>query len=160
MTVNRYLSVMSMFILSIGLITCDSIDNVGCTLDVRSLTIEVVDEQGNPVSGMDLEIINQRTGRALCEEIENDQKRSECEKGKGGESLGVPGRYSIVSTRNTVELGDFRDVKHQDRLEVTGKLDGQVLFTQEYTMVMDEYNCHPERLIGPLKIVVELPEGE
>lgn len=149
---------MSMFILSIGLITCDSIDNVGCTLESRSFTIDVVDEQDNPVSGLDLEIINQQTGRPLCEPIEEERRRESC-LSELRESGGTPGRYVIISSLNNAELNKGGDVRHQDTIVVRARMDGQVLFTQEYIVVMDEYKCHPERLIGPLKIVVELPEG-
>lgn len=63
----------------------------------------------------------------------------------------------IVSSINNAERGKDGDVNHRDTIEVTGLLDAEELFIQEYIVVMDDIRCHPERLIGPLEVVVERP---
>ena len=143
--------------------SCDSLNKNGptCFLITEVLTINIVDVNGEPVNNMELEIINLETGKPLCEGIEDDLRRDECFStlGELHKPDREPGSYIVVSTWNNAEHNEPGDVKHRDKIEVTGKLNGQELFTQEYIVLMDDSKCHPERLIGPLEIVVELPEG-
>lgn len=131
---------------------CD--DEVGCTLQLEREVIEIVDQNNNPVSSVELEIINKRTNKALCEAAVNQDQRENCENELG--EIGNTGNYVIVTSLNVGRYSDG-DVKDGDILAVSGTK-SDVSFSQEYTVVTDSNVCHPERIIGPEKIVLDITQ--
>ncbi len=143
-----------LLVLVLVCISCGASKFEGCLTKSVISTIEIVGQDGNPVSGVALTIVNVRTGKPLCEDDHGDTDESCLE--ELGESPVEKGTYTVVTSGNTAKFGG--DVKDGDVIEVTGTK-GDAQFTQEYTVLLDETNCHPAEIIGSKVITLDL-EGE
>ncbi len=142
------LAVLSLF-LAVG---CDVISNTNtvCTDDLRYGSIQIVDSQGNPIDDVSLTIINQRTGLAACEGIENPERKEWCtdEYTDFKAHTQQAGYHLIVSTFNITQ----EDVRDGDEIEVSFDYNG-TSYSEVFTVEADE--CNLQGLNGPETIVVQ-----
>lgn len=130
-------------LLTIILITsCNQ--EIVCTDIQQNNGIKIVDQENNPVSSVDLDIINERTGNKICAEVPNI---SSCEDELG--EIGDTGNYIIITSLNTLG-GEIKDL---DTIEVTGTK-GTASFTQEYIVRLTSNGCHPKEILGPETVVM------
>ena len=117
-----------------------------CTSIQKTLGIKIVDQNDNPVSSVELEIINFRTGKKMCVKA-TDISRCEDDLGEIAET----GNYVVVLSNNISN----KDVTDFDTIEVTGTK-GTSNFTEQYLVRLTSNGCHPKELIGPQKIVMDV----
>lgn len=142
----------TIFLISVfSLSSCEKV----CDDILKKQHITIVDQNDNPLTGINLEIINTRTNKPLCSQITNEERRENCTN-ELGESQSFPpgsGVYSIISSFNLTIFEREGDVNDGDIIEVLGSVNGTE-FSEQYTVHTDE--CNLDGVIGPEKIVVEL----
>ncbi len=142
------LMVVSLFIV----LGCDSISNTNtvCTDDLRYNAIQIVDTEGNPVDDVSLTIINQRTGIAACEGIENPERKTWCTNQYTDYKVhtNLAGYHLILSTFNITQ----EDVRDGDKIEVSFDYNA-TSYSEVFTVEADE--CNLQDLVGPEIIVVD-----
>lgn len=106
-----------------------------CTAMFASSTVLVVDEDGSPVSGLDVEVTNKRTN----EVIENLSG-----------SWGGAGTYTVLDDSYTGNL-----TTEPDTILFTGTLSGDTC-SGVFLFNTDECNCHINKVSGPDTLYMEL----
>ena len=114
--------------------------------------ILIVDQEDNPISGIDLEIINVRTGKPLCSQIGDEIRKQTC-MDLLGESPNSPEYYVIISTSNVSGSINGGDVRNRDVIEVRGKANG-VAFASQFIVHTDK--CNIVDVKGTERIVVAI----
>lgn len=145
----KHVLTFSFLVLMFALASCEK---VVCDDILIAHRITIVDQNGNPLSGIDLTIINTRTDKPLCSEISDENRRKSCED-ELGESPPDSGKYSIISTSNVSGYVREGDIKNDDIIEVSGSVEGTE-FSEQYTVYTNQ--CNFEEVIGPEVIEVEL----
>jgi len=90
--------------------------------------ITIVDQNDNPLTGINLEIINTRNNKPLCSQITNEERRENCiiELGESQSFTPGSGVYTIISSFNLTiferERERERDVNDGDIIEVHGSV--------------------------------------
>lgn len=133
------------------LISCEKV----CDDILKKHHITIVDQNDNPLNGLNLEIINTRTGKSLCSQITNDERRNRCND-ELGESQSYPpgsGVYTILTSFNVAVFDREGDVKDGDEIEVHGSVTGTE-FSAQYSVRTDK--CNLDEVIGTETIVVEV----
>jgi len=109
-------------------------DDCMCTMEFRTVGVEVVDAAGAAVAGLDVTVTNTRTGRHL--DVTQDAAGPQ-----------APGRYVVVTDANVDDVGEQGD-------ELLFRAVGQGR-TAEGTFVIgrDACACHVDRRSGPERLV-------
>ena len=110
---------------------CDSSELHDCTTDFRSITVEVVDADGEPVSGLNTETINTRTGtRVQSRPLDS----------------GTSNVYAVLT--------DLQEIVTREREPITFvAFNDRVRATGGFEIGFD--GCHINKLSGPNRIVAE-----
>lgn len=104
-----------------------------CTREFRLYSLTVVDDQGDPVDGVTLEVVNLRTGEALT---------------SGFLGLATPGTYWIVDD----SMIDAFSVDG-DSVRVTGTKD-PLSFETGLRFATDACGCHVHKVAGPDTVTI------
>lgn len=129
-----------------------------CDDILKKHNISIVDQNDNPITGINLDIINTRTGNLLCSQITSEERRNRCNDELGESQSFAPGSgiYSIVTSFNLAVFDREGNVKDGDVIEVHGSVNGTE-FSAQYTVRTDK--CNLDEVIGTATIVLEL-EGD
>lgn len=117
-------------------------------------TIQVVDQDNNPVTGAEITVINKRTGKPFC--VDDKGIVNESCANTNAESDVENGVYTLISTVNTRPNEPTADVKHLDIIEATIEKSG-VSATYLYIVELNSGRCHPEKVEGPRLVTLDLP---
>ena len=108
-------------------------DPIACTMEYRTIAVEVVDAAGNPVGGLTPTVRNLRTGEVLS--FEEDAA-----------TFGGEGRYLVATDAHRDRLSE-----DGDRLVFRGVGEGRAA---EAEFVVAGGPCHIEKRSGPEQVVV------
>lgn len=127
-----------------------------CTLILKSEFIEVVDQQGEPVTGANFTVVNKRNDREFCRDKEGNVVEY-CANDLGENTSIANGIYAVVTSHN---VGDtpYENVRHLDVIRATVEKNGASV-TADYIVDTGRGKCHPEGIEGPGTLVLDLPEG-
>ena len=104
-----------------------------CTMEFRTVQVQVVDERGAAIEGMEVVVHNQRTGS----ELEVDQE-------SGGFGSGM---YAVVTDSNVDDVSEEGDTLH---FRAT---DGARVAEGSFVVGRDRCSCHIVRESGPERLV-------
>lgn len=148
-----------LFLLISGMLMISVSSFIACTKVCDDMLkehhITIVDQNGNPLTGINLELINTRTNKPLCSQITNDERREKCANDLGESQYFAPGSgvYTIISSFNITIFEHKGDINNGDIVKVHGSVNGAE-FSAYYTIHSDE--CNLDKVIGPETIVVKL----
>ena len=124
-----------------------------CTSILKHSTVSVVDQHGEPVTGAELTVINKRNGKKFCFN-DDGTVRETCAMDFGATDYLPEGIYAVITSHN-VGTDKPEDVRHNDVIRATFEKNG-VSVSADYIVDTGRGNCHPESLIGPNPLILEL----
>lgn len=145
-------------VLTIMMVSCTdyffAVD-VNCVSGGTAQVIEVVDQDNNPITGADFTVINTRTGKEFCVDLDGNKDES-CYNSLGETGSTAGGEYVLISAYNTRNNQPTADVRHFDVIEAIITKSG-VIAKSKYIVIFDN-DCFPERVEGPEVVVLEMPQ--
>lgn len=158
MIIMRYsINIAVLFLFVTGLSCTDRYFDTSdiCTSILKYEIVSVVDQNGEPVTGAELTVINKRNGKKFC--INDDGTvRESCAMNLGAADFLPEGLYAVI-TSNNVGPDSPEDVRHNDVIRATFEKSG-VSVSADYIVDTGRGKCHPEGLFGPKVIEMALPE--
>ncbi len=122
-----------------------------CTDILEAVFINVIDSNGNPVTGAEFSVINKKNGNEFCKN-EDGSVNELCAQYFGEQPHYEDGVYALVTTKN-VRFNPPENVQHLDVIKATVQKNGATV-TAEYLVDTGRSRCHPKSVEGPDPLVL------
>lgn len=131
-------------------------DDVICVAGGKTKTIEVVDQESNPITGAEFSVVNTRTGKEFCVDAKGNLDES-CNDLLGETELTNQGEYILISEYNTANNQPTSDIQNLDIIEATIQKNGAVV-KPRYVVIFGNNNCFPKHVKGPQVVVLKMTQ--